>query len=126
MDGGSTMLIVILILLICGSAFFSASETALTSLSRIRLRNMVDEKVKNADKIQRLLDNPSKLLSTILVGNNLVNNGASALTTALAIQIFHGDAGSAGLRRIFTCLHPACGLYRFQAGFPAYGSRTGP
>ena len=93
-DGGSTMLIVILILLICGSAFFSASETALTSLSRIRLRNMVDEKVKNADKIQRLLDNPSKLLSTILVGNNLVNNGASALTTALAIQIFHGDAGS--------------------------------
>ncbi len=49
MDGGSTMLIVILILLICGSAFFSASETALTSLSRIRLRNMVDEKVKNAD-----------------------------------------------------------------------------
>ena len=94
MDGGSPVLIGILILLICGSAFFSASETALTSLSRIRLRNMVDEKIKNADKIQRLLDNPSKLLSSILVGNNLVNNGASALTTALAIQIFNGDAGS--------------------------------
>lgn len=94
MDGGSSVLIGILILLICGSAFFSASETALTSLSRIRLRNMVDEKIKNADKIQRLLDNPSKLLSSILVGNNLVNNGASALTTALAIQIFNGDAGS--------------------------------
>ena len=94
MDGGSPVLIGILILLICGSAFFSASETALTSLSRIRLRNMVDEKIKNADKIQKLLDNPSKLLSSILVGNNLVNNGASALTTALAIQIFNGDAGS--------------------------------
>ena len=71
MDGGSPVLIGILILLICGSAFFSASETALTSLSRIRLRNMVDEKIKNADKIQRLLDTPSKLLSSILVGNNL-------------------------------------------------------
>ena len=59
MDGGSPVLIGILILLICGSAFFSASETALTSLSRIRLRNMVDEKIKNADKIQKLLDNPS-------------------------------------------------------------------
>ena len=54
MDGGSPVLIGILILLICGSAFFSASETALTSLSRIRLRNMVDEKIKNADKIQKL------------------------------------------------------------------------
>ena len=59
MDGGSPVLIGILILLICGSAFFSASETALTSLSRIRLRNMVDEKIKNADKIQKLLDNPA-------------------------------------------------------------------
>ena len=94
MDGGSPILIGLLIFLICCSAFFSASETALTSLSKIRLRNMVETKVKNAEKIQKLLDNPNKLLSTILVGNNLVNNGASALTTALAIQIFHGDAGS--------------------------------
>ncbi len=88
------MLIGILILLICGSAFFSASETALTSLSKIHLRRMVDENIKNADKIQQLLDDPNRLLSTILVGNNLVNNGASALTTALAIQIFNGDTGS--------------------------------
>lgn len=94
MDAGSSLLIGILVLLVIGSGFFSASETALTSLSRIRLRNMVDEKVKHADKIQKLLDNPSKLLSTILVGNNLVNNGASALTTALAIQLFDGNAGS--------------------------------
>lgn len=55
---------------------------------------MVEEKIKNADKISRLLDDPNRLLSSILVGNNLVNNGASALTTALAIQLFQGDAGS--------------------------------
>ncbi len=94
MDGASPYLIGLLLFLVCCSAFFSASETALTSLSKIRLRNMVEEKIKNADKISRLLDDPNRLLSSILVGNNLVNNGASALTTALAIQLFHGDAGS--------------------------------
>lgn len=94
MDGASPYLIGLLVFLIGCSAFFSASETALTSLNRIRLRNMVEDKIKNADKISRLLDDPNRLLSSILVGNNLVNNGASALTTALAIQLFHGDAGS--------------------------------
>ncbi|MBQ2879704.1 MAG: DUF21 domain-containing protein, partial [Anaerotignum sp.] len=98
---GSPVLIILLILLICGSAFFSASETALTSLSKIRLRNMVEENVKNADLIMKLLEDPNRLLSSILVGNNLVNNGASALTTALAIQIVGGDAESgAGIATI--------------------------
>lgn len=94
MDGASPYLIGLLGFLICCSAFFSASETALTSLNKIRLRNMVEDKIKNADKLSRLLEDPNGLLSSILVGNNLVNNGASALTTALAIQLFHGDAGS--------------------------------
>lgn len=102
MEGVSPYLIGVLLFLVCCSAFFSASETALTSLSRIRLRNMVEDKIKNADKISRLLDDPNRLLSSILVGNNLVNNGASALTTALAIQIFRGDAGSgAGVATAF-------------------------
>ena len=91
---GSPVLIILLIILVCCSAFFSASETALTSLSKIRLRNMVEENVKNADLIMKLLEDPNRLLSSILVGNNLVNNGASALTTALAIQLFSGDAES--------------------------------
>lgn len=94
---GSPVLIGLLIFLVCCSAFFSASETALTSLSKIRLRNMVEENVKNADLIMRLLEDPNRLLSSILVGNNLVNNGASALTTTLAIQIFRGNSGGAGI-----------------------------
>lgn len=99
-DGGP-VLIILLLFLVCCSAFFSASETALTSVSKIRLRNMVDDNVKNADLIMRLLEDPNRLLSSILVGNNLVNNGASALTTALAIQLFHGDTGNgAGLATI--------------------------
>ena len=98
---GSPVLIILLIILVCGSAFFSASETALTSLSKIRLRNMVDENIKNADIIAKLVEDPNRLLSSILVGNNLVNNGASALTTALAIQMFGGDAESgAGIATI--------------------------
>lgn len=101
MDGSvSPLLVGLLLLLVCGSAFFSASETALTSLSKIRLRNMVEEKIKNADKIAALVDDPNRLLSSILVGNNLVNNGASALTTALAIQLFHGNSGGAGVATI--------------------------
>ena len=64
---GSPVLIGLLIFLVCCSAFFSASETALTSLSRIRLRNMVEENVKNADLIMRLLEDPNRLLSSILV-----------------------------------------------------------
>lgn len=98
---GSPVLIILLLFLVCCSAFFSASETALTSLSRIRLRNMVEENIKNADVIAKLVEDPNRLLSSILVGNNLVNNGASALTTALAIQIFHGDtSGGAGIATI--------------------------
>lgn len=80
--------LIILIILLFLSAFFSASETALMSLSKLRIRHMLDEQVKGADLIYRLVDKPSKLLSTILVGNNVVNIGASVLATSLAINYF--------------------------------------
>ena len=72
----------------CFSAFFSASETALTSLSRTRARHIQKEGIKGADLVNKLKEEPSKLLGTILVGNNAVNIGASALATALAIELF--------------------------------------
>ncbi len=78
---------IILLVLICFSAFFSAAETALTSLSKIRLRNMVDDNIKNADKVAKITDDPGKLLSTILIGNNIVNICASSIATAIAISI---------------------------------------
>ena len=86
-EPGSYWLLLILVVLVGGSAFFSASETALTSLSKIRLRNMMEDKVRNADKISRLVEHPGKLLSTILVGNNLVNICASSLATYVAMSI---------------------------------------
>ncbi len=90
MDSASLQLI-ILIILIFLSAFFSMSETALTSISKIRLRTMVDENVKNAAIIQKVLEEPDKLLSAILIGNNLVNIGASSIATALAIDKFQNQ-----------------------------------
>ena len=92
MDSESSRYLIVLIICLCFSGFFSSAETALTSLSKIRLRTMVDEKVKNAKLIQKVLDNPNKLLSAILIGNNLVNNLAASLATILATKFF-GSSG---------------------------------
>lgn len=92
LDPDSTWQVIVLIVLLGFSAFFSASETALMSLSKIRIRNMVEEEIKGAELIRKLVENPSKLLGTILVGNNIVNIGASALATSIAIEYF-GSTG---------------------------------
>ncbi len=102
-----TQVIVFLILLVF-SGFFSAAETSLTSISQIRLRNMVDEKVKNAELIQRVVENPSKLLTAILIGNNLVNIGASALSTVIATDLF-GSKGVGIATGITTVAVLICG-----------------
>jgi len=97
--------IILLFLLLC-SGFFSASETALMSLSKIRIRNMVDEQVKHADTIDKLIKQPSKVLGAILIGNNIVNIGASSLATSLAIEYFgHIGIGIAtGLMTFFVLI----------------------
>ncbi len=77
----------LLIVLVGFSGFFSASETALMSLSKIRIRNMVDSGVKRAMLIERLIENPSSLLGTVLVGNTVINIGASSLATAMFIEL---------------------------------------
>lgn len=82
------MQITILVALLFFSAFFSMSETALMSMSKIRLRNLVENHVKHAKLTQDLLDHPNQLLGTILVGNNLVNIAASAIATSIAIYFW--------------------------------------
>jgi len=78
--------IIILVIFLILSAFFSMSETALMSLSKIKIRHMIEEGVKGYELIDKLLDNPSKLLGAILIGNNIVNIGASAIATSIAIK----------------------------------------
>ena len=80
--------IILLIFLVSLSSFFSASETSLMSLNKIKLRHMLESDIKNADKIDALLSNPDKMLGSILLGNNAVNNGATAVATALALSLF--------------------------------------
>lgn len=88
MDSDSIRYIIFLGLLIAASGFFSASETAYTSLNRIRLKNMADEGNKKAALALSLADNYDTLLSTILVGNNIVNILASSLATVLFVNYF--------------------------------------
>lgn len=88
MEPGDLWQSILLIVLLMMSAFFSASETALMSLSKIRLRHMVEENVKGADRVSNLLKSPSHMLGAILVGNNIVNIASSALATSIAITMF--------------------------------------
>lgn len=103
MEPDGTWQVIVLIILLLMSAFFSASETALTSLSKIRIRHMVEEGVKGADKIEKLISNPNKLLGSILIGNNIVNIGASALATSIAMKEW-GNEGVAIATGIMTVL----------------------
>ena len=92
MDPSYTWQIVSLIILIGLSGFFSMSETALMSLNKIKLRHMVEEGVAGAKSVEKLIEDPNKLLGAILIGNNVVNMGASSLATVLATNIF-GNSG---------------------------------
>lgn len=82
-----TMLL-ILIVLIMLSAFFSSAETAFTTVSNIQIRTLIEENNKKAMLVDKIIENKSKMLSAILIGNNLVNISASALSTILAQKMF--------------------------------------
>ena len=79
--------IIILIILLILSGFFSMSETALMALSKIRIRHMVEDGVKGAKLVEKLTEDPNKLLGAILIGNNIVNILASSLATTLFVSL---------------------------------------
>ena len=89
----STTELYILLFIICIllSAFFSSAETAFISLQRIRLEHLLSTRVTGASRVARMLEKPEKLLSTILLGNNLVNTAAAAIATALAVSIWGAE-----------------------------------
>lgn len=88
MDSGSIYSILTIILLVGCSAFFSASETAYSTLNRIRIKNMAEKGSKNAKLVLELSGQYDKLLSTILVGNNIVNIAMTSIATVLFIKHF--------------------------------------
>lgn len=91
-DTELALIIVAVALLLSVSAFFSGSETALTAVSRARIHSLEQDGNKRARTVGRLLEKPERIIGTVLLGNNLVNILASALTTSLMIQMF-GEAG---------------------------------
>lgn len=88
MDESSVKTIIFIIIMIGASAYFSASETAFTSANRIRLNNEAEKGDKSAQRAIKLLKNYDSVLSTILVGNNLVNILSSATATLLFLKFF--------------------------------------
>lgn len=88
MDSDNIRSIIILIVMVMLSAYFSASETAFTSANRIRLRNEAEKGDKRSQQTLKLAENFDSVLSTILIGNNIVNIGMSALATLLFIDWF--------------------------------------
>ena len=87
MDPTSVAQLITLIILIILSAFFSSAETAFTTVNKIRIRTFEEEGRPNAALIRKLTDDPQKMLSAILIGNNIVNLTASSLTTIMVTRI---------------------------------------
>ena len=93
-DTSTGLLLLILVVLIACSAFFSSSETGMMSLNRYRLKHLSKKGNRSARRAEQMLARPDRLLGTILVGNNVVNILAASIATIVATQIW-GDAGIA-------------------------------
>lgn len=102
------MLLVVLGVLVLLSAFFSSAETAVLSVNKVRMMDIAEEGNKKAKLVLALLDQQNKLISTLLVGNNIVNIGASSLATKLAMDTW-GDAGVGIATGLMTLLILVCG-----------------
>jgi CBS domain containing-hemolysin-like protein len=97
LDTSGVIELVVLAILLILSGFFSSAETALTTLNNVKVRAMVEENpTKRVLTLQKILDNRNKLISAILIGNNIVNISASSLTTSLVIRIWGNAAVGIG------------------------------
>ena len=93
---GSTLTIILMLILVACSAFFSGTETAFTSFNRTKMKNMASEGNKKAALALKLSENYDKLLSTLLIGNNIVNISLSSIATVWFIALLkNNDTGSA-------------------------------
>ena len=88
-----TLYLVFLFICLVLSAFFSGAETAFISLERFRVQHLVETKVKGAERVAKMIERPERFLSTVLLGNNLVNTAAAVLATALAMSVWGEKQG---------------------------------
>lgn len=102
MDSASIGMIAALVILVAMSAYFSATETAFTSLNRIRLKTRADNGNARAARTLALAEDYDKLLSTILIGNNIVNNVATTIGAVLFIHLLNQEQGPAVSAAVLT------------------------
>lgn len=93
MESDSISLIIIIVCIVM-SAYFSATETAFSSLNKIRIKNMAEKGNKKAALVMKLSESYDSLLSTILIGNNIVNILSASLATVLFVKILGDEAGT--------------------------------
>lgn len=91
MESSDAIQLLIILVLVALSAFFSSSETALTTVNKIRIRTLADAGDSRAAMVLKVTGNPGKMLSAILIGNNIVNMYASSLTTLLSSKLFGNE-----------------------------------
>ncbi len=103
MDSETIVQIIFLVILLLLSAFFSSAETALTTVNKVKIRSLADEGNARAELVLKVTEESNKMLSAILIGNNVVNLSASSLATALAIRLL-GNAGAGIATGILTFL----------------------
>ena len=103
MDAGDIAQIISLLVLLALSSFFSSSETALTTVNKIRVRTLSENGDKKAERVLHITNDSGKMLSAILIGNNIVNLSASSIATSLAIRYF-GSVGAGIATGILTIL----------------------
>ena len=94
MDPDIIIKFLVIVVLLVLSAFFSSAETALTTVSRLRVMTHAEEGNKSASVLLKVIDNKEKMLSAILIGNNIVNISVSSLTTILVTNLFGSYAVS--------------------------------
>lgn len=88
METSDIIQLVIVIILLSASAFFSSAETALMTSNKLKMRNLAENGYKRAAKVLKVTENTDKMLSAILIGNNIVNLTASSISTTLTLKIF--------------------------------------
>ena len=108
MDSSVVIQLIILAVLILLSALFSSAETSLTTSNKLKIQSLADQGSKRARILLKISEDSGKMLSAILIGNNLVNNAATALTTSLIIQLF-GNSAVGIATGVITLLILICG-----------------
>lgn len=94
MESPDWIMLIILVILVLLSAFFSSAETALVTVNKLRIKTLADEGNKRAQTLLKITDNSGKMLSAILIGNNIVNISASSLATIFTQNVFGNYAVS--------------------------------